>query len=47
MPRPGRPRGAFRLPRRTLRIRLALLYATLFCASAVARRVAVIGRTFS
>ena len=36
MPRPGRPRGAFRLPRRTLRIRLALLYAALFCVSAVA-----------
>jgi signal transduction histidine kinase len=45
MPRPGRPRGAFRLPRRTLRIRLALLYATLFCASAVAlAAVAVIFR---
>lgn len=36
MPRPGRLRGAFRLPRRTLRIRLALLYAALFCVSAVA-----------
>lgn len=36
MPRPGRLRGAFRLPKRTLRIRLALLYAALFCVSAVA-----------
>ena len=36
MPRPGRPRGPFRLPRRTLRVRLALLYAALFCVSAVA-----------
>ena len=36
MPRPGRLRGVFRLPRRTLRIRLALLYAALFCVSAVA-----------
>jgi signal transduction histidine kinase len=45
MSRPGRPRGAFRLPRRTLRIRLALLYAALFCVSAVAlAAVAVIFR---
>jgi signal transduction histidine kinase len=45
MARPGRPRGAFRLPRHTLRIRLALLYATLFCVSAVAlAAVAVIFR---
>jgi signal transduction histidine kinase len=36
MPRPGQPRGAFWLPRRTLRMRLALLYAALFCVSAVA-----------
>ena len=36
MPRPGwRPRWS-RLPRRTLRVRLALLYAALFCVSAVA-----------
>ena len=42
MPRPDRPRGAFRLPRRTLRIRLALLYATLFCASAVALAAAAV-----
>jgi signal transduction histidine kinase len=36
MPRPGwLPRWS-RLPRRTLRVRLALLYAALFCVSAVA-----------
>jgi signal transduction histidine kinase len=45
MPRTDRPRGAFRVPRRTLRIRLALLYAALFCVSAVAlAAVAVIFR---
>jgi signal transduction histidine kinase len=45
MPDHGRLRGAFRLPRRTLRIRLALLYAALFCVSAVAlAAVAVIFR---
>jgi len=45
MPRPGRLRGGFRLPRRTLRVRLALLYAALFCVSAVAlAAVAVIFR---
>jgi signal transduction histidine kinase len=36
MPDHGQPRRAFLLPRRTLRIRLALLYAALFCVSAVA-----------
>jgi signal transduction histidine kinase len=36
MPRPGWSPGWFRLPRRTLRVRLALLYAALFCVSAVA-----------
>jgi len=35
MPRPGPLRGALPLPWRTLRIRLALLYAALFCVSAV------------
>jgi signal transduction histidine kinase len=45
MPRPGRLRGGFRLLRRTLRVRLALLYAALFCVSAVAlAAVAVIFR---
>ena len=42
MPRPGRLRGALRLPRRTLRIRLALLYAALFCVSAVALAAAAV-----
>jgi len=36
MPRPDRSRGARRLPGRTLRARLALLYAALFCVSVVA-----------
>jgi signal transduction histidine kinase len=36
MSRPGWWQGSFRLPRRTLRVRLALLYAALFCVSAVA-----------
>ncbi len=36
MPRSRTLRSAFRLPRRTLRTRLALLYAALFCACAVA-----------
>jgi signal transduction histidine kinase len=36
MPGTSGQRGALRLPRRTLRIRLALLYAALFCVSAIA-----------
>jgi signal transduction histidine kinase len=45
MPRPGRLRGALRFPGRTLRTRLALLYAALFCVSAVALgAVALIAR---
>jgi signal transduction histidine kinase len=36
MPRTGRLRGRFQLPRRSLQVRLALLYAALFCVSAVA-----------
>jgi signal transduction histidine kinase len=45
MPRPDLPGGAFRFPRHTLRTRLALLYASLFCASAIAlAAVAVIFR---
>jgi signal transduction histidine kinase len=42
MPRPGRLREAFRLPSRTLRVRLALLYAALFCISAVALAAAAL-----